>query len=133
MCRTIGWIRAVAAASVMIASTAHADMFRCMDQSGQVFYSLTKPVVPCYAPPGAGTAKPQPTTKRTAKSSPADFPRVDVATQKARDDMRRQILEAELADEMALQIEAQRVKSAEAAAHHERNIQAIRKEIAYIR
>ena len=43
-----------------------------------------------------------PVEKRAAPSSPADFPKVGVDTQKARDDIRHQVLAEELANEQKL-------------------------------
>lgn len=110
-------LTALASASPMLAS---AEIYRCPDASGAVRYYTSRPQEPCYSrarAPMAGAAR---------SSSPADFPRVDPATQAARDMTRRQILEAELADELRLQAS---VTTTDAAAHHERNVVAIRKEL----
>jgi hypothetical protein len=102
----------------------HAEMFRCMDASGNVTYSLTKPAGPCHAQRKAAKAK------RKVAKSPEGFPRVDPVTQLARDDKRRQILESELETEKQLH---QAAEEAEEAARHQRNINALRHELAYLR
>ena len=90
------------------------------------------------------------------KPSPANFPRIDSGTQKKRDDVRRSVLEEELATELKNLDEARRqlatgekplpgertdassyqsrVKQLRSAVErHERNISAIRKEIGTVR
>lgn len=106
--------------AALVPLTGHAEVFRCMDASGKVTYSLTRPAGPCHAQ--RGQARPV-----VASKSPEEFPRVDTDTQRRRDDKRRQILEAELQTEMDLQ---QAANGQEEAAHHERNISALRREIA---
>jgi hypothetical protein len=54
--------------------------------------------VPAY--PGPSTARPA--GKSAATPTPADFPRVEADTQKARDDVRRKVLMEELASEQKL-------------------------------
>lgn len=110
-------------AAALLSLPASAEIYRCMDASGKVSYSLTPPATPCHARRGAAQARP------VAKASPADFPRVDGATQAARDAGRRQILEAELAAEQELH----RAANDEAAQRHERNILALRKELSFLR
>lgn len=81
---------------VAASPAAHADMYKCVDDSGHVTYSnaggkgcrrvVIEPAV--SAPPPAAAPRP-------AQAGSA-FPRVDGETQRARDDRRRQILEDEL-------------------------------------
>lgn len=104
---------------------ATAEIFACRDAAGVVSYSLTTPAGPCYDKVGRRGGE------RVAASSPADFPRVDAATQRSRDNDRRRILEAELAEESRLQADAQRTGRVELVAHHGRNIAMIQKELAY--
>jgi hypothetical protein len=79
---------------------AHADIYKSIDEDGHVTYSST---------PLKGGKKlnlvPLPTM--APQPIPPDFPRVDNATQRARDDTRRKILEDELAAEDKLLAEAQ--------------------------
>lgn len=82
---------------------AHADIYKYTDEDGHVTYSST-PIK------GAKKLKldPLPTMAPPAKpSSPADFPKVDSAKQKERDDMRRKILQDELEAEEKLLADAQ--------------------------
>lgn len=101
-----------------------ADMYSCMDANGVVAYSASPPQGPCYA-----WVK----TKRRASNSPADFPRVDPATQRVRDNDRRRILEMELAEENRLLADAQRNGVPDLIEHHGRNVAALQKEISYAR
>jgi hypothetical protein len=83
-----------------------ADMYKCVDDSGHVTYSNTggkscrrvviEPAVSAPVPPPAPRAAPSATA----------FPRVDDETQRARDDMRRRILEEELEGEVRALAEA---------------------------
>jgi len=82
---------------------AQADIYKRVDADGHVTYSST---------PLKGGRKlhlaPLPTVShdKVIKANSADFPRVDSATQKGRDNTRRQILEDELATEEKALIEA---------------------------
>lgn len=88
----------------MFAAPALADTFKCLDANGRATYTNVKEeakgknctivmreisVVPAAPPARAAAASP----------SPAGFPKVDPATQKSRDSARRRILEDELAGE----------------------------------
>ena len=81
---------------VFNASWAQADIYKRVDADGQVTYSNA---------PLKGAKKihlaPLPTfpSRSEKKGNAADFPQVDSATQKGRDNTRRQILEGELATE----------------------------------
>jgi hypothetical protein len=78
-----------------------ADIYKHVDEDGHVTYSST---------PIKGGKKiilePLPTMAPPARA-PADFPKVDDATQKRRDETRRKILEEELGTEEKLLEEAQ--------------------------
>jgi hypothetical protein len=129
---------------LIAATTASADIYKCVDGSGHATYSnvqargctriVASPREPAQVParqvvPGA---KP---------GTPADFPRIDPATQRVRDDDRRRILDAELASEETALAEAKRqladvqasganpTQARDRVALHERNLQALRKEI----
>jgi len=125
-------------------------MYRCQTQSGTAFFN-----VPGMTPPSTASR----TTGKAAASTPtpAGFPRVDTATQKGRDDVRRKVLTEELSSEEKLLAEARAAyadgapaplpeERADAAKYqqriarlrqavglHERNIEALRKEIASIK
>ena len=125
-------------------------MYRCQTQSGTAFFN-----VPGMTPSPASSR----TTAKGAASTPtpAGFPRVDTATQKGRDDVRRKVLSEELSSEEKLLAEARAAyadgapaplpeERADAAKYqqriarlrqtvglHERNIEALRKEIASIK
>ena len=143
----------------LAAATARADtLYKCVDSSGVVLYtnqkgggknctvlSQDKPVSTISAPkpvPRAGT--------------PSDFPRVSEGTQKGRDTDRRKILEQELATEQEKLEQARKDLSEgeavrlgneknyqkyldrvqglkDGVALHERNLEALRREIANLR
>ena len=112
-------------------------------------------LVRCFSDPVAKPAQAAPESQPKPGASES-FPKVDGETQKKRDDERRRILEAELANEQQ-QLEAARQKLAEqeavrtgdernyqrfldrvqpfrdAVANHERNIEAIRREISNLK
>ncbi len=82
---------------------AQADIYKAVDEDGHVTYSSSpikggKKIIleplPTMVPPGKAR-------------TPADFPKVDAAKQKERDETRRKILEDELAAEEKLLQEAQ--------------------------
>ncbi len=141
----------------LTAASAQAEIYKRVDENGRVTYSNIPskgakklnldplPVVPATKP-------------KSASLSPAGFPRVDVDTQKKRDDMRHKILEDELAAEERLLIEARQTlneaettrsnKDAsklppkflerlqqlkESAVLHEKNVQALKVEIANLK
>jgi hypothetical protein len=126
------------------------ELYTCSTDSGVVTY---------FNVPGAG----EPTTadrggKRNASSpAPAGFPRVDGETQKVRDDVRRKVLADELAAEQKLLVEARAAYADGAPAPlpeertdaekyririgklrttvtvHERNIEALKKELTLVK
>ena len=139
------------------APAAHATICKYVDANGTIHYQNVPPdrswrKLSCDivedASPRSGSAK---------SATPANFPRVEPETQKSRDEMRRKVLTDELASEEKLLAEAreaygggappahadekgdaekyrQRVaRLREAVQVHERNVEALRKEIAAIR
>lgn len=131
-----------------------------MDDEGRVVYSNTPnnppkgaKLVKCFNDP-APTSAPQ--QSKPGSGARDALPKVDGQTQKKRDDARQHILETELADEQQ-QLEAARQKLAEeeairtgnernyqrylervqpfrdAVANHERNIEAIKREISNLK
>ena len=145
--------------ALLAGTAAHAQtIYRCTDASGGTLISNTrvdkncKPIVTGDAPvPAPAGAKPK--SGAAANPTPAGFPRVAEDTQKARDNDRRHILEQELAAEQRNRDQAKKelaeqesVLAAspernspkmqerlqpyrERIAQHERNIQAIQKEM----
>lgn len=78
------------------AGPAFADMYKCVDESGHVTYSNASGkgcrrvvIEPAVSAPAS------PSSRREGVTT-SSFPRVDDGTQRARDDMRRRILETEL-------------------------------------
>ncbi len=152
--------QAVAALALgMLASAAMAQgtVWKCTDEDGRPHYTNVREeakspsckviseskvsTVPANAIPVA--ARPNAASTPT----PANFPRVDANTQKARDDSRRKILEDELATEQrsltdartklgdptAAANEAVRKPLLETVERHERNIAALQREIANLK
>jgi hypothetical protein len=166
--KSIPTLRRIAAVAVVFASTqvpVQADtnpIYKCFDEHGQLIVTNVRsemkgrkcerqaepalPVAPGFKPAarGPGTA------------SPADFPKVDAGTQKARDDMRRKVLTDELANEQNLlqkanqdlddarkprpgedqssQKHLERVNEAEKAVQrHRQNIDSLQREIATLK
>lgn len=127
-------------------------IYKCIDENGGTLISNTKmdkncrPVLngPDFSVP-APRAKPQ---SAAANPSPADFPKVAEDTQRARDGDRRRILEQELAaeqrslegarkdaaDQEAARVGVDRLQPyRDRVAQHERNIQAINRELSSLR
>jgi len=158
--RLCHWALLLAIAS--IAGPARAETCKYVDEEGRVIYSNTPnnppkgaKLVRCFSDPVAKPAQAAPESQPKPGASES-FPKVDGETQKKRDDERRRILEAELANEQQ-QLEAARQKLAEqeavrtgdernyqrfldrvqpfrdAVANHERNIEAIRREISNLK
>ena len=141
----------------LASSPALAEIFKCTDAQGNITYSNMK-VRNCKSlggdygrssGGGGSAAAPSP-------ASAAGFPRVDPGQQKARDDDRKRILEQELATEQKALDQARRELSEQEAirggdernyqkvldrlqpfkdrvALHERNIEAIKKEMSHLR
>jgi len=155
-------VRAIVAAVAFALATpdAHARICKYIDAEGTIHYTNMSPergwrkldcsiVEDASRPAAGGSAK--------SSASPANFPRVAPATQKSRDEMRRKVLDDELASEEKLLGEArsaygngapppladeksdaekyrQRIaRLRQAVQVHERNVEALRKEIATIR
>jgi len=145
-----------------IAGPARAETCKYVDEEGRVIYSNTPNNPPkgakkvrCFSDPVAKPA-PAPQESKPQPGARESFPKVDGETQKKRDDERRRILETELANEQQ-QLEAARKKLAEqeavrkgdernyqrfldrvqpfrdAVANHERNIEAISREISNLK
>lgn len=97
-----------------------AEIYKSVDKDGHVTYSSTplkggKRII--LEPAATMSSSPASPSRQRGEysSSPRDFPRVDGATQRGRDDTRRRILEEELATEERLLVEAkQNLKEGEA-------------------
>ena len=143
----------------LLQSVAWAETCKYLDSEGRVIYSNT----PNNPPKGATKVKcfedpsPKPPTASAKNSeSNAKLPRVSEGTQKSRDDERRRILEQELVDETKQLTQAkeqlaeqeavrngnernyerflERVQPyRDAVATHERNLEAIKREIANLK
>ena len=149
-----------AIATCLLASTAQADIYKCMDDSGHTTYTNGKPETGqkncslMTKDQPVSTAAPQ--KKASATPTPASFPKVDGDTQKSRDNDRRKILETELATETKSLAAAKKELAEQEAtrlgdeknyqkfidrvqpykdkvALHERNIDALNKEIAKLK
>ncbi len=123
------------------------DTYKCITESGLPSYFNVPDAPPSSTPES-------PSRKSVATPSPAGFPKVDPATQKARDDVRRKVLGDELATEEKLLTEARTAyadgapaalpderanvekyrdrvaKLKQSIAVHEKNIEALKKELA---
>ena len=122
-------------------------IYKCIDANGGTLISNTRVDKNCKAVVSGEnvTAKP---VGASANPSPAGFPRVQEDTQRARDTDRRHILDQELAGEQRNLEQARKDLSEQEAlrgspermapyrdrvAQHERNIQAIQKELSNLR
>jgi len=99
----------VAVFALLFAAGAQAQIYRCTDANGRPLYTDTK-VGKCqlidtgYSTPSASAPIPAPRSggggaAAPASAAPTNFPRVDNAVQRARDDERREILGDELRTE----------------------------------
>jgi Domain of unknown function (DUF4124) len=144
--------------TALAAPLAWADVYKCMDDDGHVTYTNTKPSAKskCTALSRDQRVSTVPGRAAPAAPSPAGFPKVDGDTQKARDNDRRKILDQELATEQKNLEQAKKDLSEQEAvrtgdernyerviarlqpykdkvALHERNIEALKKEIGNLR
>jgi hypothetical protein len=135
-----------------------AEIYKSVDAEGHVTYSSTPsrgakklglgPLSPpSYLSPSPPSDSPRRTRTYDRPASPSDFPRVDSATQRNRDSMRRKILNDELSAEEKLLNEAraslQQEKTARDGAKiaplqdevtlHEKNISALKTELARVK
>ncbi len=126
-------------------------IYKCTDANGGTLIANAKVDKSCRAiVTGPETAMPAPPkAKAAATPSPAGFPRVGEETQKARDGDRRHILDQELATEQRGLEQAKKDLAEQEAlgpanvnrlppyrdrvGQHERNIQAIQKELANLK
>jgi len=148
--------------SLLLVAPAHAEIYKYVDENGNVtFTDVYKKGAKRIQLPGAPATLPSasvssPKKRASYTPSPADFPRIDASTQKRRDDIRRQVLQDEIATERRNADEArrqlalgERVQAGERATdstyvnrvkrlretldQHERNIVSIQREFANLR
>lgn len=136
---------------------AWADVYKCVGDDGHVTYTNTKPAAKVKCTMLSRDQRVSTVPGRAANTpSPAGFPKVDGDTQKARDNDRRKILEQELATEQKNLGEAKKELAEQEAvrtgdernyqrvierlqpfkdkvALHERNLEALKKEISNLR
>jgi len=98
---------------LFLAAPAQAEIYKYVDENGQVtFTDVYKKGAKRIVIPGEPTQLPErskaPRRASYKKPSPADFPRIDPATQKRRDDIRRQVLQDEMSSERRNADEARR-------------------------
>ena len=142
-------------------SFAHADtLYKCTDPAGHTTYTNQKAdakncIILSQDKP-VSTFTPPPATARGGTPTPESFPKVSSETQKGRDSDRRRILEEELASERRALDEARRTLTEQEAVReggernyqkyldrlkplqdgvqlHERNIEALQKELANLK
>ena len=153
---------AVVAVWLMI-PTAQADIYKCVDDNGHTTYTNDKPgsakncsLMTKDQPVSTAAQQTAKKSRAATTPTPSSFPKVDGDTQKTRDNDRRKILETELetetkalaaakkdlaeqeanrlGDEKNYQKYLDRVqKYKDAVSLHERNIEALNKEIAKLK
>jgi hypothetical protein len=137
---------------VMAMPVAAESIYRCVDAGGSTVIAnskIDKSCKPVALPPDSSLPAPKGRPAgATATPTPAGFPRVGEDTQKARDGDRKRILEQELSvEQRSLELARRDLAEQEAArvgderllpyrdriAQHERNLEAIQKELANLR
>lgn len=115
-----------------LAASAHAQVYKCVDDEGRVMYTndrtVTKGCKPLSLDQAVSTVPaPAPRPNPSPAATSADFPRVNPDLQRQRDQSRRQILENELAQEEAALADAQKALAEQQAVRHgdERNYQRV--------
>lgn len=117
--------------SACLALPAHADIFECIDESGNKRFtnikSEAKGCKPMNLAPANVVSTPKPSAKGAQSPTPAGFPKVDPSTQLNRDNDRRKILEQELANEQKLLDQAKKDLSEQESTRlgNERNYQRV--------
>lgn len=138
-----------------LAFPVQAEIYKFVDDNGQVIYTnMPRPgakpqlVIPDLTPSAKTLPAPLPTKDKPAAKTPTPgyFPKVDVGTQRKRDDMRRQLLVEEMRSEErnlaaarsalatgSRQPGADIRKLTDAVRLHEKNIEMLNKELSHIR
>jgi len=86
----------------LLAGTAYADIWECVDGSGNKRFTNIKSEARGCRVLNVGPINTMPGGRPQARAAPPGFPKVDGDTQKLRDNDRRKILEQELANEQKL-------------------------------
>jgi hypothetical protein len=98
--------------TLALAAPAQAEIYKYVDENGQVtFTDVYRKGAQKIELPGAPSALPTgkaPARRASYAPSPANFPRIDAGTQQRRDDLRRQVLQDEIAGERRNAEEARR-------------------------
>lgn len=146
-------LRQFACVAALLPLAASASTFyKCTDESGKVLFTNTRPSVgkaKCttlsyYSSPSESAGANRKRSRAAATPTPGDFPRVAGNEQKDRDNDRRAIIEKELGVEQENLDKARKLLAASAPAQkpqaqrdtvalHERNIQALQKELGNLR
>ncbi|HET7596383.1 MAG TPA: DUF4124 domain-containing protein [Burkholderiales bacterium] len=141
-----------------LALSAHAQIYECVDASGNKRFTNIKSEAKGCRQLDVGPINTVPAYRPPSKAAPAppNFPKVDAATQRERDSDRRRILEQELANEQKQLAAAQKALAEQEAVRngdernyqrvldrlepyqkkvkqHENNIESLRKELANLR
>ncbi len=99
-------------ATLMAVAPVHAEIYKYVDENGQVtFTDAYRKGAQKIELPGAPSSLPASkagSRRASYAPSPANFPRIDAATQKRRDDIRREVLQEEIAGERRNAEEARR-------------------------
>ena len=135
--------------AALLAQPAAAEIYKYVDENGRITYTN----VPKKGSKKLDLESPSPTKSRVGNVGPSSFPKVDNQTQRKRDDQRKQILHEELATEEKSLVDAKNaLKVGEAlrlgdearnpakygervkrlkddVVLHERNIEALKKEL----
>ncbi|MBI4989512.1 MAG: DUF4124 domain-containing protein [Rhodocyclales bacterium] len=152
------WQKLIVLAFGMLAiPLARADVYKCVDDDGHVTYTNTKPSAKAKCSALSRDQRVSTVPGRAASTpSPAGFPKVDGDVQKARDNDRRKILDQELSAEQKNLDQAKKELAEQEAirtgdernyqrvierlqpfkdkvALHERNLEALKKEIGNLR
>lgn len=155
--RRHGILVCLSLAGLVCSGGSQAEIYKFVDDNGMVTYTnMPRPgvkpqtVIPDVLTAGGSRTAPSATSTRkpSARSSttPAYFPRVDMSTQRKRDDMRRQLLEEERNSEER-NLTAARAALAQGSRQpgadvkrlqdtvrlHEKNIEMLNKELSHIR
>ena len=81
--------------AALLAQPATAEIYKYVDENGRITYTN----VPKKGSKKLDLESPSPTKSRVGNVGPSSFPKVDNQTQRKRDDQRKQILHEELATE----------------------------------
>ena len=107
-------IRILLTCVFLVPTFAQAEIYKYVDENGEVTFTdvykkgskrIDLPTVPGNLSQGGGGKLQK---RASYRPSPSNFPRIDVATQQRRDDIRRQVLQDEVASERKNANEARR-------------------------